>query len=64
MVYLYTSMNQSENLTETLNKDFSALTDDNKKNVLEMTKFLILTQNTIIPEMLNPSKNEENKYLV
>jgi hypothetical protein len=54
-------MNQTENLTETLNNDFSALTDDNKKSVLEMTKFLILTQNTIIPEMLNPSKNEGKK---
>jgi hypothetical protein len=54
-------MNETENLTETLNNDFSALTDDNKKSVLEMTKFLVLTQNTIIPEMLNPSKNEESK---
>jgi hypothetical protein len=40
------------------------LTDDNKKSVLEMTKFLVLTQNTIIPEMLNPSKNEESKVLI
>jgi len=56
-------MNQLENLNETLNKDFSALTDDNQKSVLEMTKFLVLTQNTIIPEMLNPFKNEENKGL-
>ena len=64
MVYLLTSMNQTENLTETLNKDFSALTDNNKKSVLEMTKFLVLTQNTIIPEMLNPSKNEESKVLI
>jgi len=54
-------MNETENLTETLNNDFPALTDDNKKSVLEMTKFLVLTQNTIIPEMLNPSKNEESK---
>ena len=63
MVYLLISMNQTENLTETLNNAFSALTDDNKKSVLEMTKFLVLTQNTIIPEMLNPFKNEENKGL-
>ena len=56
-------MNQLENLNETLNKDFPALTDDNKKSVLEMTKFLILTQNTIIPGMLKPLKNEENKGL-
>ena len=55
----FNSMNQTENLTETLNNDFSSLTDDNKKSVLEMTKFLVLTQNTIIPEMLNPSKNEK-----
>ena len=61
MVYLLISMNETENLTETLNNDFPALTDDNKKSVLEMTKFLVLTQNTIIPEMLNPSKNEESK---
>ena len=54
-------MNETENLTETLNNDFLALTDDNKKSVLEMTKFLVLTQNTIIPEILNPSKNEESK---
>jgi len=54
-------MNQTENLTETLNNAFSALTDDNKKSVLEMTKFLVLTQNTIIPEMLNLSKNEGKK---
>jgi len=57
-------MNETENLTETLNNDFPALTDDNKKSVLEMTKFLVLTQNTIIPEILNPSKNEENKVLI
>jgi len=52
-------MNETENLTETLNNDFLALTDDNKKSVLEMTKFLVLTQNTIIPEILNISKNEK-----
>jgi len=54
-------MNQLEKNNETLNEDFTTLTDDNQKSVIEMTKFLILTQNTIIPEMLNSSKNEENK---
>jgi hypothetical protein len=38
---------------ETLNDDFSALTEKNKKNIIEMTKFLVLTQNTIVPELLN-----------
>ena len=54
-------MKQVENMTETLNKDFSALTVENKKKVLEMTKFLVLTQNTIIPEMMTPSQKEEQK---
>jgi len=46
-------------MNETLNKDFSALTEANKKGVIEMTRFLVLTQNTIVPEMLNP----ENGFL-
>jgi len=54
-------MNQLENQNETLNKDFSILTDENQKSVIDMAKFLVLTQNTIIPEMLNPSKIEEKK---
>ena len=52
-------MKQTENLSETLNKDFSALTVENRKKVLEMTKFLVLTQNTIVPEMLNSSQVED-----
>ena len=52
-------MKQTENLSETLNKDFSALTVENRKKVLEMTKFLVLTQNTIVPEMLNSSHVED-----
>jgi len=39
-----------------LNKDFSELTEENRKSVLEMTKFLIITQNTIVPELLNIDK--------
>jgi hypothetical protein len=37
---------------QTLNKDFSALTEENRESVIEMTKFLIITQNTIVPELL------------
>ena len=53
-------------MNETLNRDFSVLTFENKKKVVEMTKFLVMAQNTVIPEMLNnekiPSKpgNEKN----
>jgi hypothetical protein len=38
---------------ESLNVDFTALTEKNKKGIIEMTKFLVLTQNTIVPELLN-----------
>jgi hypothetical protein len=54
-------MEQAEDMNETLNKDFSVLTEDNKKKVLEMTKFLVLTQKTIIPKILNLTKIEEHK---
>jgi hypothetical protein len=43
---------EAENLNETLNKDFSALTEENKKSVIDMAKFLVLTQNAIIPAIL------------
>ena len=49
-------MKEVENPIETLNKDFSVLTEENRKSVIEMAKFLALTQNTIIPGILNPEK--------
>ena len=49
-------MKEVENLNETLNKDFFVLTEENRKSVIEMTRFLVLTQNTIVPELLNPEK--------
>jgi len=54
-------MKQAENMPETLNKDFSDLTEENRKKVIDMIKFLVLTQNTIVPEMLNASQKEERK---
>jgi hypothetical protein len=45
-------METDKEMAETLNKDFLTLTAENKKNVIEMTKFLVLTQNTIIPGFL------------
>ena len=44
---------KTEKLPKSLKKDFSALTEIHKKKVIEMTRFLVLTQNNIIPEMLN-----------
>jgi hypothetical protein len=39
-------------LTETLQRDFPILNETNRKKVVEMTKFLVLTQNTIVPGFL------------
>ena len=43
-------------INQTLNNDFSILTEENRKSVIEMIKFLIITQNTIVPELLNIDK--------
>jgi hypothetical protein len=52
-------METDKEMTETLEQDFSILSETNKKNVVEMTKFLVLTQNTIVPGFL-----EENSLVV
>ena len=39
-------------MNEELNRDFSVLTEENKKKAVEMARFLVLTQNAIVPEML------------
>ncbi|MDR1149188.1 MAG: hypothetical protein LBK66_11210 [Spirochaetaceae bacterium] len=53
-------MKREKDLKEILNKDFSVLNEKNKKSVINMTKFLVLTQNTIVPNILNePSWPEE-----
>jgi hypothetical protein len=41
-----------------LNNDFSMLTEENRESVIEMTRFLIITQNTIVPELLHLDKNK------
>ena len=51
---------QAENPIQTLNNDFSVLTEENRKSIIEMTKFLIITQNTIVPELLNHDKSKLN----
>jgi hypothetical protein len=45
-------METDKELTKTLEKDFSVLNESNKKNIIEMTKFLVLTQDTIVPGFL------------
>ena len=53
-------MKEVGNSIQTLNNDFTILSEKNRKNVIEMTKFLIITQNTIIPGLLN---FDENKFI-
>ncbi|MDR1104767.1 MAG: hypothetical protein LBL44_00285 [Treponema sp.] len=45
-------MEADKKMTETLNTGFLTLTAENKKKIVDMTKFLVLTQNTIIPGFL------------
>jgi len=47
--------------TEVMNKDFACLTGKNKEKVLDMTKFLVLTQNTIVPAILQERQPEKRK---
>jgi hypothetical protein len=39
-------------MTEMMRREFSTLNEANRKGVVEMTKFLALTQNNIIPAFL------------
>jgi hypothetical protein len=45
-------MEADKEMTETLKQDFSILNENNKKKIVDMTKFLVLTQNTIVPGFL------------
>jgi hypothetical protein len=41
-------METDREMTEILKQDFPVLNEANKKKMVEMTKFLVLTQNTIV----------------
>jgi hypothetical protein len=45
-------MEADKEMAKTLEQDFPVLKETNKKKVVEMTKFLVLTQNTIVPGFL------------
>jgi hypothetical protein len=45
-------METDKEMTEILQHDFLVLNEANRKSVIEMTKFLVLTQNTIVPGFL------------
>jgi hypothetical protein len=46
-------MEAEMDLKDALNNDFLALNERNRKNILEMTRFLVITQEKIVPSMLN-----------
>jgi len=43
---------------EAFNPDFLALSPENRRKVVEMTKFLVLAQETIVPAMLARPERE------
>jgi hypothetical protein len=45
-------METDKEMIKTLEQDFSVLDEKNKKKIVEMTKFLVLTQNMIVPGFL------------
>jgi hypothetical protein len=45
-------METDKEMAEIMRQDFPVLNETNRKNVVEMTKFLVLTQNTIVPGFL------------
>jgi hypothetical protein len=45
-----------EALLRSLKTDFSALTEPHKKQALELTKFLVLTQEVIVPGMMGKDR--------
>jgi len=49
-------MKEAGNSIQTLNHEFSLLTEENRQSVIEMIKFLIITQNNIVPGLFNFDK--------
>ncbi|MFP3040611.1 hypothetical protein LQZ19_02205 [Treponema primitia] len=49
-----------EKMLETFNKNFPALTEENKLSILAITKFLVRTQDTVIPSIFNKQEQKED----
>jgi hypothetical protein len=41
---------------ESLEQDFSVLNEAGRKNIIEMTRFLVFTQNIIVPGLLKENR--------
>ena len=46
-------------MMDNLRQDFSALNETNKRKIIDMAKFLVLTQNTIIPRLLKENASSD-----
>jgi hypothetical protein len=49
-------MEADQEMAEMLKQDFPVLNETNKKGVIAMTKFLILIQNSIVPDFLKENE--------
>jgi len=47
---------------EVMNKDFARLSKEDRLKVLNVTKYLVLTQNTLVPAMLQQNQPEKKEY--
>jgi len=57
-------MKEAGNSIQTLNHEFSLLTEENRQSVIEMTKFLVITQNNIVPGLFSFDKQKVNEEKV
>jgi len=46
---------------EVMNKDFACLSKENRQKVLDVTKYLALTQNTVVPAILQKSQSDKKE---
>jgi len=46
---------------EVMNKDFACLSKENRQKVLDVTKYLVLTQNTFVPAILQNKQSERRE---
>jgi len=51
-----------EHVMEVMNKDFACLSEENRRKVLDVTKYLALTQNTVVPAILQQNQPDRREY--
>ena len=56
-------MTDTGDSVKTLNNDFAVLTEENRNRVIEMARFLIITQNAIVPELLRLERKDGGRVI-